>query len=153
MSTPRKPSAALGWFPHIAVNESAVIDMANSRQIALRERLRNHYWVTECKPLGVTTVALMRKKMAMIDTRDTLTDAEVSELLSDHYGFVATDAGLTIPELDEHHGVAIGSMHSTRERLSEGGRIRAAAAVREGGRFVASVASPKVVSTSVGEDF
>ena len=149
MSTPRKPSAALGWFPHIAVNESAVIDMANSRQIALRERLRNHYWLTECRPLGLTTVALTRKKMAMIDTRDTLTDAEVSEVLSDHYGFVTTEAGLTIPELDEHRGVAIGSMQSVRERLSEGGRIRASTAVREGGRFVASEDAPKVAA----EDF
>lgn len=128
MTPTRTPTTALHWFPHIAATESATLDMANSRQIALRTRLRNHYWLTECKPIGSTTVALTRKKMAMIDKKDTMTDAEVSEVLSDHYGFVSTDDGLIVPELIEARTVAIGSAQANRERASAGGKAKAAKA-------------------------
>jgi hypothetical protein len=106
----------------------------------------NHYWLTECKPIGTVTVALQRKKMVMIDPRDTLTDEEVQEVLSEHYGFTSTEAGLTIPELDDHRRAATEAMQGTRERLAEGGRIRAATATREGGRFVSAKAVPKGTS-------
>jgi hypothetical protein len=145
MSTGRKPSTAVGWFPLTVATESAILDMANSRQIALRTRLQHFYWLTECKPIGPATVALQRKKMVMIDPRDTLTDDEVAEVLSEHYGFVATEAGLTIPELDDHRQAAVGALQSGREGRAEGGRKRAAAAAREGGRFV-SGALPEVNS-------
>lgn len=129
MTTPsRTPSTALQWSPHNAANESAILDMADSRQIALRTRLRNHYWLTDCKPIGPTTVALNRKKMAMIDDRDVMTDAEVTEVLSDHFGFIATDEGLTIPDLIEAREVAIGSAEGRKERAALGGKARAAKA-------------------------
>jgi len=126
--TTRKPSTALGWFPHIAATESAIIDMANSRQIALRTRLRNHYWLTECRPFGAATVAVTRKKMLMIDTRDVLSDEEVAEVMSDHYGFKPTADGWGIPDLEEARGVAAGSLEAIRARASAGGRAKAAKA-------------------------
>jgi hypothetical protein len=126
--TTRKPAVALGWFPHNAATESAVIDMASSRQIALRTRLRNHYWLTEGRPIGAATVGIIRKKMTMIDLRDVLSEEEVSEVLSDHYGFTATADGWTIPDLDEARGVAIGSLEAIRARASAGGKAKAAKA-------------------------
>lgn len=125
----RTPSAALQWSPHNAAHESAILDMANSRQIALRTRLRNHYWLTDCKPLGQTTIELTQKKMTMIDDRDRMTQPEIDEVLSDHFGFVDTDVGLTIPDLIEAREVAIGSAQGRQERASAGGKARAAKAL------------------------
>jgi hypothetical protein len=121
----RKPSTALQWHPHSAATESTIIDMANSRQIALRIRLRHHYWMTECKPISPVTVTLVRKKMVMIDTKDKMTEADVTELLTDHYGFIATPEGLTIPDLDEARGSAIGATEARAERAGAGGRAKA----------------------------
>jgi hypothetical protein len=132
MTTTRTPSTALQWFPHIAANESAILDMANSRQIALRTRLRNLYWLTECRPFGAVTVELTRKKMTMIDRKDKMTEAEVSEVLTDHYGFIATPEGLTIPELIAARGTAIGSAQVRHERASAGGKAKAAKAAVAG---------------------
>lgn len=86
-------------YTHNAAKDSAVLDMANSRQIALRVRLRNHFCSTECKPMGTVTVDLILKKMKLIDPRDVLSPGERAEILSSHYGFEHTDAGLIIPEL------------------------------------------------------
>lgn len=122
----RKPSTALQWFPHIAANESAILDMANSRQIALRTRLRNHYWLTECRPIGATTVALTRKKMTMIDVKDKMTEADVAEVLTDHYGFTPTPEGLTIPDLMEARETAAKGSQVRYERASAGDHAKAA---------------------------
>lgn len=124
----RKPSTALQWHTHNAHNESAVLDMANSRQIALRTRLRNHFWLTECKPLGAVTVALQIKKMKMIDPRDSMTPEEVSEVLSDHYGFDRTAAGYIVPELIEARDTALKAAGMRKERAAAGGKAKAAAA-------------------------
>ncbi len=103
--------------------------MANARQVTLRARLRNFYWVTDCRPIGPDSLALLRKKMSMIDAKDEMSEAEVSELLTAHYGFVATTEGLiTIPELDEARGVAIGAAKERTERAGAGGRAKAAKA-------------------------
>ncbi len=123
----RKPSTALQWHTYNSHNESAVLDMANSRQIALRTRLRNHFWLTECKPLGATTVALTLKKMKMIDPRDKMTPAEVTELLSDHYGFEPTEAGFIVPELIEARETALKAAGVRKERAAAGGKAKAAA--------------------------
>lgn len=134
MTAPKhKPSTALGWYPHNATTEAATMDMANSRQFALRSRLRDHYWLTECKPIGTTTLDLTRKKMALIDKKDRMTDAEVAEVLTDHYGFKATPDGLTIPDLDEARGIAVGSLLAIQERASKGGiaKAKSAAARKE----------------------
>lgn len=141
MSNPlRKPSTALQWRPHYSASESAIIDMANSRQIALRERLRNHYWLTECKLISGTTVDLTRRKMTMIDPKDKMTDADVTEILSAHYGFQETTDGHAIPDIDEARAVAIksGEIHSTNG--ARGGNQKAANAAAA--KVV--VASPKV---------
>ena len=121
----RKPSTAINWYPHCPATESAIIDMANSRQIALRERLRNLYWLTECRILSSVSVALTRKKMAMIDPADTMTDSDVAEVLSNHYGFQTVPDGWTIPDLDEARGVAVKSGEVNRSNGAKGGRAKA----------------------------
>lgn len=128
----RKVTAVLGWFPTTPATEREILDMANSRQVALRTRLRHHYWLSDCKPLGAVTVTTMRRKMTMIDPQDTMPEEQVDELLSPHYGFdKATDTaghfvGWTIPDLDEARHAAVGSIVATRERMSELGRASAA---------------------------
>ena len=102
--------------------------MADSQQVTLRARLRNHYWLTECRPLGATTVALVRKRMAMADLGVLMSEAQVSELLSDHFGFIASENGFTIPDLDEARGVAVTSMAGLAKRASAGGNAKAAKA-------------------------
>lgn len=124
----RKPSVATQWHPHYSHTESAVLDMANSRQIALRTRLRNFYWLTDCKPFGTDSVTMTRKKMIMIDSKDKMTDADVADVLTAHYGFVASPGGWTIPELDEARGIAIRATEARAERAGAGGRAKAAKA-------------------------
>lgn len=126
----RRPTTALGWFPHSAATDSAIIDMADSQQVTLRARLRNHYWLTECRPLGDTTVALIRKRMAMADLGVAMSDEQVSELLTDHFGFMASDDGFVIPDLDEARGVAVTSLAGITKRATAGGNAKAAKAVQ-----------------------
>lgn len=139
MSTPSiKPiSAVLGWFPTTPATEREVLDMATSRQIALRTRLRHTYWLTDCKPLSEVTIGIHRRKMALIDQKDEMSEPEVAELLSDHYGFaLVTDEagevlGWGIPELQAVRQHAAASISASRERMSElGKRSAAARAVR-----------------------
>ncbi len=130
MTPTRKPTTALGWFPHSAATDSAIIDIADSQQVTLRARLRNHYWLTECKPLGDTTVNLIRKRMAMADLGVVMSDEQVSELLSDHFGFMSTDDGFVIPDLDEARGIAVTSLEGIAKRASAGGNAKAAKAAQ-----------------------
>lgn len=148
MTTPiRTPSTSLQWSPHNASHESAILDMANSRQIALRTRLRNHYWLTDCKPIGQTTVAFIRKKMAMIDGQDVMSDDEVAEVLSDHFGFDTTAEGLTIPDLMEARETAISASQARHNRAVAGGQARALRAA------TASQGAPKHAPAPDPEDF
>lgn len=148
MTPLRKPSTALQWRPHYPATESAIIDMANSRQIALRERLRNHYWLTECKPISNVTIELTRRKMLMIDSKDKMNTTEVAEILSTHYGFHETDAGYVIPDMDESRGVAIKSGEINISNGSRGGLQKAANAAAKAG-----VAVSKVVAVGDPNDF
>ena len=125
MTPIRKPSTALQWHPHYSATESALSDMANSRQIALRIRLRNFYWLNECRPIGTTSLAMQRKKMVLIDPRDVMTEEEVKELLTDHYGFYSTPEGLIIPEMDEARVAAVGASEARSDRAGAGGRAKA----------------------------
>ncbi len=123
----RKATAVLGWFPTTPATEQSVLDMANSRQVALRTRLRHHYWLTDCKPITETTVQLARRKLVSIDARDETTQTEVDELLSAHYGFEVVDGGWSIPDLNEAHGAALSSIKVISERASVAGMASAAA--------------------------
>jgi len=120
--------AGLSWHPHHATSEAAALDMTNARQIAFRTRIRNHYWLTGCVPFTDTLVNITRKKMMMIDKRDKLTDAEVTEVLSGHYGFTQTPEGWTIPELLDAKGVATEASAKRSERARLGGIAKAAKA-------------------------
>jgi len=131
VTSQRKSSTAVQWYPHNATNDGAVLDMANSRQIALRVRLRNHFWLTDCKPMGAVTVEQILKKMKMIDTRDEMTKEEAEEVLSDHFGFKQTEQGFIIPDLIEARDFALSSADSRKVRAASGGRGKAAAALAE----------------------
>jgi hypothetical protein len=143
----RKVTAVLGWFPTTPATEREILDMANSRQVALRTRLRHHYWLTECRPISDQTITNMRRKMAMIDPQDAMPDDQVAELLSPHYGFAeAADAsgafvGWTITDLDEALQAATASITATRERMSQLGK--ASAARRTGAAVGRSMAGPQ----------
>lgn len=135
----RKATAVLGWFPTTPATEREVIDMANSRQIALRTRLRHTYWLTDCQPISGVTVNNMRRKMVLIDPKDAMEDPEVAELLSDHYGFATVSlaagvSGWRIPDLDEARAAAVGSIEAKREAASAAGKrsaeVRAARAAQ-----------------------
>lgn len=110
--------------------------MANARQVALRTRLRHFYWLTDCKPMPPETIDTVRRKMALIDPRDTLTEPELDELLSVHYGFALSSdehgevRGWVVPELDELRDTALASIGSMRDRMSQLGRASGAKRTR-----------------------
>lgn len=124
----RKATAVLGWFPTTPATEREIIDMANSRQIALRTRLRHHYWLTDCKPLTEVAISNARRKMTLIDPQDVMTDDQVAELLTEHYGFVPLSGSKTwaIPDLDEARAAALASIEGIRARASAAGKASAA---------------------------
>jgi len=148
----RKSSTAVQWHTHNATNESAVLDMANSRQIALRTRLRNHFWMTECRPMGAVTVDLAVRKMKMIDLRDAMTPEEVAEVLSGHYGFAETADGVIVPELITDRDAAVASAHKRTVRASLGG-LGKAAAVDQGPQGVPIQSPGKPPAGDDGHDF
>jgi hypothetical protein len=130
-TTSRKATAILGWFPTTPATEREVLDMASARQIALRTRLRHHYWLTDCQPLTELTVNNLRRKMVLIDPQDAMDDGQVQELLSEHYGFTPVRSGDSatawrIPELDEARANAVASIEGTRARAAAAGRASAA---------------------------
>ena len=126
--------------------------MANSRQIALRTRLRNHFWMTECRPIGTVTVDLAVRKMKMIDPGDAMTPAEVAEVLSDHYGFAGTADGFIIPQLIADRDTAVALAHKRAVRASLGG-LGKAAAFDQGPQGVPIQSSGKPPDGDNGHDF
>lgn len=145
----RNPNTAINWYPYYSATESAIIDMANSRQIALRTRLRDFYWLTECKPISAITVNLTRKKMMMIDPKDKMSDADANEVISVHYGFHQTPEGLVIPDLAEARGIVIKTSEVNRVNGAKGG-LRKAALAANG---VTPEAVPVAVSAGDSSDF
>lgn len=126
----RKATAVLGWFPTTPATEREVLDMATARQIALRTRLRHHYWLTDCHPITEVTVSKLRKKMVLIDPQDAMDDDQVTELLSDHYGFTRVSlaegaTGWRIPDLDEARGIAVDAIEAQRAQASAAGKLSA----------------------------
>jgi hypothetical protein len=132
-SSANKATAALGWYKTFPSTESMVITMANARQVALRERLRQAFWLTGCAPLGLKTVDLTCRWMERNDPKDTLTTEERSELLSEHYGFQVVADGWTIPDLLEAFQEAQTAGDAKRAAASKGGKARAANAQAAGG--------------------
>jgi hypothetical protein len=122
----RGSSTANAWFKTYPANELETLDMATARQIALYARLRNRYWLTECAPLSRAAIDRVVKKMALIDPRDKMEETEVQELLAPDFGFVATESGWTVPDLDAARAEALGSIDAIRQRMSALGRASAA---------------------------
>jgi hypothetical protein len=140
----RKPTAVLGWFPTTAATEQSILDMASARQVALRTRLRHHYWLTDCQPLSAQTVALQRRKLTMIDPQDTMSDEQVAELLSTHYGFhsLGNDTW-SIPDLEGSRDIAVGSLMETSARAAAAGRASAASRAAKKGPIETLSGTPK----------
>jgi hypothetical protein len=67
--------------------------------------------------------------MVLIDSQDEMSEADVAEVLSVHYGFHETPEGLTIPELDEARGIAVGAAAERAVKAGNGGRAKAAKAL------------------------
>jgi hypothetical protein len=154
-TTGRKATAILGWFPTTPATEREVLDMATARQIALRTRLRHHYWLTDCQPITELTVTKLRRKMILIDSQDGMDDGQVDELLSEHYGFAAlalpgAARAWRIPELDEARANAVGSIEGTRARAAAAGR--ASAAKRAGASTQAGPQAQTVTSEPITDD-
>lgn len=148
--TPAKTTAVLGWFATTPATEREVIDMANARQVALRDRLRHHYWLTDCRPITDVTLDVLRRKMVLIDPQDELPDAQVEELLSLHFGFDKTDTGWCIPDLDEARQTAVGSIEEGRLRASAAGKASAAKRAGSADQQVAAV--PPVIATVASDE-
>lgn len=140
--TIRSPSAALGWHPISPVIEASIIDMATGRQVSMRARLRNHYWMNECRPLTQTTIELMQRRLAMIDPADALDQPQLDQLLDAHFGFRQTADGWTIPDLDEAYTAALESVRAIRERAIKGGKASAEARNQRRDRPSAAGAEP-----------
>lgn len=125
-----RATTGIAWFKTLPAKEREVIDLASARQIALRLRLRNHYWLTECQPITQLVVEKLRRKMAVIDPRDAMEDSEVEELLSRDFGFTASQANgatvWTIPELEEAQVDVVASVDAIRAKASAAGRASAA---------------------------
>jgi hypothetical protein len=147
----RKPSAVIGWYPATPATDVSTLDMANARQVALWVRLRNHYWLSACKPLTPLAVGLQRRKMAGIDPLDVLTDEQTAELLSEHYGFRGDAVGgWSIPDLQDHYSTALGAVESVRKRASAAGR--ASASARAAGKAPAIPPVPPPVAPESPEE-
>ena len=133
MTMPRTPRTfslsnptATAWFPHAPAIASAVIDMADARTVALRERLRNHYWLRGCAPLTAADIDLQRRKMRLICAADEVDDVALAALLVPSYGFQACTDGWTIPDLDHHHREVLGQREAASARGAAGGKASAA---------------------------
>ena len=118
---------ATAWFPLAPAAESAVIDMADARTVALRERLRNHYWLTDCRPLTTADIDLQRRKMRMIRDADGMEQSEVDALLTPTFGFECCPTGWTIPALDIHRDEVLDAKQQAALRAAAAGRASAAA--------------------------
>ena len=83
---------------------------ATALQIAMRNLLRDRYWLTDCRPLGPVAVKNVRVRMANRNSRDVITQEEVDELLTPEFGFrkdVSADGeliGYHMPDLEEQRG-------------------------------------------------
>lgn len=153
----RKASTVLGWFPSTPATEREVLDIASARDIALRARLRIHYWLTECQPFTTATVDKIRRKMVLLDAQDAMSDEQVREVLTEHYGFapvpgLGASAAWRIPDLDDARAAAVASIQASRERGRVAGlksaEKRAAEKARSGGQQPGPVPAAPVTDDS-----
>ena len=116
---------------------------ATALQIAMRNLLRDRYWLTDCQPLGPVAIKNVRTRMERRNPRDVITQEEVDELLTPEFGFhkeVNTDGeliGWHLPALAEQRGVMLEARAAERTkkqtyRAKQPGPQRVAAAVPEG---------------------
>lgn len=116
---------ATAWFPHAPASEAAIIDMADARTVALRERLRNHYWLRGCVPLTTAEIDLQRRKMLMIREADGVDEDTIKALLTPLYGFEFGGEGWVIPDLDYHRTEVLAAKAKAAALGAAGGRASA----------------------------
>ncbi|WP_152606605.1 hypothetical protein [Aquabacterium sp. NJ1] len=119
----RKPSALMGWHQTYPTQEQTYSHNLNARQIALRHILRTHYWMTDCKPISAAQVERSRAQLARMAQQDTMTDAEIRDVVSPDFGFEPECDCWTIPDLLEQHAAALDSI----EKKSAAGKASARA--------------------------
>lgn len=130
---------ATAWFPLAPASEAAVIDMADARTVALRERLRNLYWLRGCVPLTTADIDLQCRKMRMIREADEVDEAARQALLVPFYGFHEGPEGWTIPDLDHHRTEVLERKAMESARGAAGGR---ASAAKRGGTAANAASAP-----------
>lgn len=136
---------ATAWFPHAPAIASAVIDMADARTVALRERLRNLYWLRGCEPLTTADIDLQCRKMRMIREADEVDEAARQALLVPSYGFQEGPEGWTIPDLDHHRKEVLEQKEAASARGAAGGK--ASAAKRASGAPTGELGTPRGAPT------
>lgn len=93
---------------------------ATALQIAMRNLLRDRYWLTNCLPLGPVAVKYIRTRMATRNPRDVITQEEVDELLTPEFGFkkeVTADGefvGWHMPDLAAQRGLMLDAREHER---------------------------------------
>jgi hypothetical protein len=119
-------TSAGAWFPSTPAAESQAIEFADARAVALRERLRHRYWLTENRALTWDDITNQRRKMAGINPADVMTDAEVRAVLVPELGFEAQGDTWTIPALLLHREELQAASQRRRAAGALGGRASAA---------------------------
>lgn len=132
----------MGWHQTFPAQEQTFSHNLNARQIALRQLLRTHYWVTDCKPISAAQVERSRQALARMDPQDTMADPQVWEVVHPDFGFEAEGDCWTIPDLLDQHAAALVSI----EKKSAAGK--ASAQKRSSSPPAATPAPPPVQSTA-----
>ena len=167
MSTPQPTNDVVSslWFKYHTTLESTLMQDATALQIAMRNLLRDRYWLTDCQPLGPVAVNNIRKRMARTNARDVITDEEVNELLCPEFGFtkqVSADGefmGWHMPGLAEQRGVLLDARTVERDKkramrvkqTAPGVAIKAPSAPTRPHEYAVSPAKGSNISS--GEDF
>jgi hypothetical protein len=135
----------MGWHQTFPAQELALTQNLNARQIALRHILRTHYWMTGCMPISSAQVGRSRAQLARMSEQDTMTDAEVQEVVSPDFGFEPDGDCWTIPDLLDLHATALASI----AKKSAAGKASALARSRPP---QAATPAPPLAQPTAGDD-
>lgn len=155
MSAPKSANEVVSslWFKYHSTLESTLMQDATALQIAMRNLLRDRYWLTDCRPLGPVAVKNVRVRMASRNARDVITQEEVDELLTPEFGFkkeVSADGelvGYHMPDLAEQRG----GMLDAREVERAKKQVQRSKQVST--PHPAAAPAPKVAAAPVEDDY
>lgn len=150
MSANKAPSEVVSslWFKYHSTRESTLMQDATALQIAMRNLLRDRYWLTDCAPLGPVAIKNIRTRMALRNPRDVITQEEVDELLTPEFGFEkVTNAdgeliGWQMPELAQQRSLMLEAREYERLKKRSQRAKQAPHASASHGAPVAAIAGP-----------